>query len=138
MEADRIFTNLINQHRDEVSVFNFYWLVKNHGDWDLKSNKSTIYGEARYYDGINKTTTRFSFGNNRMTSEQLGNFHYGIVGREAGFGEYGFLFAAGGNQISSGTTIAEWQTPEMMRLYFGDDPRDQFMIKLGFAYYNSH
>jgi hypothetical protein len=141
ISANEIFGNLL---RNDVNIaegllFNpitFYNLVKGKGDWDLKNNKNTIYGLSHTLDKLNNTTTWFDFNRERMTTEDLGNFHYGTTGRAAGISEGLLLYAAGQAQIRAGTSIPAYQTPEMMRMYPGDDPWHQHMIREGFRYFN--
>jgi hypothetical protein len=124
--------------------------VKTNGKWDLKSNKKTIYGLA------NDGKTQFYFQGKTMESQDIGNHHFGAVGKAYGlFSETFMLKQAGAYQIKSGTSKPEWQKYKTTYKYtfsktgtmikvpitemlppFGDDPRDQSWIKAGFQYYN--
>ncbi len=86
--------------------------VKSNGIWDYKRT----YGTKNQYD-FNKWT---------MTGEDIGNMHYGYVGRAAGFSENLLKTAAGAYQIYSGTSTVKWYDS-----YF-DDPNDQIWIQYGF------
>lgn len=74
-----------------------------------------------------------------MESQDLGNYHYGYVGRAAGI-DIDTLVMAGGvvqlithrNDLSS---LEDWCVSET----FCDDPRDTFFIRLGaLAYDKEH
>lgn len=90
--------------------------VKTGGAWDYKR----IYQSPSY-----------KFNGRIMKGEDLGNMHYGFVGRGGGFSEFLLSTAAGAYQIYSGTSHIGWY-----RSYF-DDPNDQAMIRLGFGYWKN-
>ncbi|WP_259418194.1 polymorphic toxin type 44 domain-containing protein [Bacillus toyonensis] len=94
----------------------FTKLVKSGGPWDYKLK----YGP--------KTT--YTFDNRTLTGEDLGNFHYGYVGKAIGFTDIELKGGAGFYQVLSNTW--EW---EYYKTFF-DDPRDQEMIQVGIDYYN--
>ncbi|MBJ8099710.1 hypothetical protein JDS98_16650 [Bacillus cereus group sp. N11] len=94
----------------------FVKLVKSGGPWDYKLK----YGYGNKY----------TFDNRTLTGEDLGNFHFGYVGKAIGFTDFELKGGAGFYQILSGT--AEWV---YYQTYF-DDPRDQEMIQVGIDYYN--
>lgn len=85
--------------------------VKTGGPWDYK----LAYGPTLHwvYNGLD------------MTGEDLGNMHYGFVGRAAGFSTTILRTAAGAYQIYSGTAHLNWYST-----YF-DDPNDQKWITYG-------
>jgi len=58
------------------------------------------------------------------------------MGEFYGLNEYVLLKAADLAQIYGHTSRPEWQTPEMLRKYYGDDPIDQGWIRNGFKYFN--
>ena len=115
----------------------------------------TIYGLANNFDALNKTKTEFQYEGSKMTAEDVGNFHFGVVGEATGiFPQEVMLRQAGAAQIRGGTSRPEWQKygtrevnagrgetrtvrGEMLPPY-GDDPRDQEMIINGFNYYNNN
>lgn len=153
INVNKIFGNLLNKNIKEAegiyNPFTFKNLVKNRGDWDLKSNKDYIFGLGN--DG--KTT--FSFQGKSMSSPDIGNFHFGAVGKAANlFSETFMLEQAGQAQIAAGTSLPQWQkyTTEMvpaprgdgiierkvMLPPYGDDPSDQKMIIGGFNYYKNN
>ncbi len=94
------------------------------GDWDYKRQKNTIYGKA-YLDYHNQTI--FKFHNSDFTAEDLGNYHYGYVGRAAGFSLGLLQYCAGLNQRWDGTSKEIWKSSSY------DKPNDQLMIRLGFG-----
>ena len=74
--------------------------------------------------------------------ENLGNFNYGLTGAAFGFPGGVLLREAGAAQIAAGTSRPEWGSPGFASLgiggsgSFGDDPRDQTMIRMGIDTYN--
>jgi RHS repeat-associated protein len=158
----KIFKNLLNKNikyaKGIINPLTFRSLVKGHGEWDLKNNMKTIYGEVNKYDNNNKTTTNFSFQNKNYSAQDLGNFMYGATGKATWFGTEDLLLKQAGNaQIAAGTSKPEWQPYEMrdnikelpngviihvqssVRLPpYGDDPQDQKMIQEGFKYYDNN
>ena len=156
INVDDVYTNTLTKNISESkSIYNpfiFKKHVKNNGKWDLKNNKSTIYGLA------NDGKTQFSFKSNLMESQDIGNHHFGAVGKAYGFFTETFMLKqAGQAQISAGTSKPEWQvyndvkqsnftrtgrhyfTKIMeMQAPYGDDPRDQKWIKSGFKYLNNN
>ena len=130
-----IFKNLLVKNiKKAISITNpeyFKMIVETGGVWDYKNNKNTIYGLA------NGGKTKFLFNSVWMESQDIGNFHYGVVGKGVVFGlipEWFLLYKAGEAQINSKTSRAEWQKGFLIPPY-GDDPRDQAFIKQGFLFY---
>ncbi|MGG0509426.1 polymorphic toxin type 44 domain-containing protein [Priestia megaterium] len=91
--------------------------VKTGGPWDYK----------RVYKG----TYTFN-GKTSVKGEDLGNMHYGYVGRASGFSTSILKTAAGAYQIKSDTAKLKWY-----RSYF-DDPKDQTWIKYGISLWNNN
>ena len=101
---------------------------------------------------MNKTKTEFLFEGSKMTAQDVGNFHYGVVGKATPLlDDETLLRSAGGTQIAAKTSNPEWQkfvevpVPGMVTTHawvlappYGDDPRDQEMIKNGFNYYSNN
>ena len=158
INANKIFKNLLKANVAQakgMGAISFYNKVKDHGDWDLKNASKTVYGLANAYDAQNKTKTEFQFGGTEMTAQDLGNYHFGVVGKATGlFTENFMLQMAGMAQIRSGTSDMKWQRygPSIqyngelgqsfsmrgpMLWPYGDDPQDQKMIIRGFNYYKS-
>ncbi|NMF01012.1 hypothetical protein HF838_22625 [Aneurinibacillus aneurinilyticus] len=85
--------------------------VKTGGPWDYKLS----FGPAKKY----------VYNGYAMRGEDLGNVHYGFVGRAAGFQTFLLRSAAGAYQICSLTSHKDWASS-----YF-DDPIDQLYINFG-------
>jgi len=92
--------------------------VKSGGAWDYKRT----YG----------TSSLYYFKGNIKSGEDLGNMHYGYVGRAAGFSSTILKTAAGAYQIYSGTSYIGWYNS-----YF-DDPRDQTQITYGISLWDNN
>jgi len=140
INGEKIISNVIISHKEELehgehsmTLSTFYDLVKTGGDWDLKNKPNTIFSMAERLD--KKQVTLFTFGKYKMAAQDIGNFHYGVFGKAFGLSEVGLLKAAGMIEMKEGKSRPEWQTPENMRKYYGDDPRDQGWIKEGFKYF---
>ena len=159
IDANKIFKNLLNKNiayaKGIVNPLTFRNLVKGKGAWDLKNNKNTIYGLANHFKG---EETQFKFEGKEYTAQDLGNYHYGATGEAVwALNEGTLLRQAGAAQIAAGTSKPEWQqyqeykervgvgrggstevTRRTMLAPYGDDPRDQDMIKEGFKYYDTN
>ncbi|ASS74569.1 hypothetical protein CIG75_05890 [Tumebacillus algifaecis] len=92
--------------------------VRTGGVWDYK----------QYYGG----TVQYMYNGLYVTGADVGNMHYGFVGRGAGFPDTLLKTAAGAYQIYSGTWYIGWYSS-----YF-DDPRDQYWINYGIGMYNNN
>jgi hypothetical protein len=88
----------------------FYKQVKTKGNWDYKQSGYEY--------------------------EDFGNFHFGAVGRALGFSDQVLLRGAGAYQVYENKSEPEWGNPLGSSPY-GDDPRDQEMIRRGSEYYQS-
>ena len=79
--------------------------VKNKGPWDYKQ-------QGKQY-------------------EEFGNYNYGATGNSFGFTKSFLLQQAGEAQIAAGTSQPDWirKTRGNLLPPYGDDPRDQEMIK---------
>jgi len=75
------------------SPFTFRKLVKNRGEWDYKSNMKTIYGLANHTKGL---TTKFNFEGKLLDAPDLGNIHFGAVGKAYGFFSEGYMLKKAG------------------------------------------
>lgn len=141
IDANVIFNNLLSENMSKAkniwSPFTFKSLVQDNGEWDLKNNKNTIYGIAN--DKENKGTY-FSFGTSAMEPQDIGNFHYGAVGKATGlFPEWIIEEQAGENQIENKRSKEVWQNGALTPFTwpYGDDPRDNYYINKGFDYYDA-
>lgn len=99
--------NNFNRGGDAFLFSWFYSQVRNRGPWDYKQR-------GRHY-------------------ANFGNFHYGAVGRAAGFSLGILLRAAGVAQVLAGTSEEEsWLG--LLSPPYGDDEVDQYWISEGFEY----
>ncbi len=95
----------------------FLILVRPNGRWDYKTRGSQY--------------------------EDFGNFNYGATGRACGFSEGVLLRAAGTVQIFFSKSRVEWGSPldthtsNGKQSSYGDDPRDQEMIRKGIKFYEA-
>lgn len=99
-------------------------MVKDGSEFDLK-NQDKWKEKTIYYDGM------------YMESQDIGNYHFGYIGRAAGFDLNFLLFGASANQLKKGV----WElNKETFKNCFTtsrcDDPRDQFFIKMGAKAYD--
>ena len=93
-----------------------YFAIKEYsgGDWDLKSQSRWNLQKDKIY----------KYGNQFLRYDDIGNIHYGYVGR-AVYPSGVLLIMGGMIQIISGTSRWEYRTSNF------DDPRDQEMIAYG-------
>ena len=96
--------------------YEFVNRVKTNGVWDYKQVFTSGYS--------------YNYNGSSVSDEDLGNMHYGYVGRFAGFGRTLLSSAAGVYQICSGTWQTSWYST-----YF-DDPNDQHWIDYGMNMYD--
>jgi RHS repeat-associated protein len=154
VNIDYVYSNLLQKDAKTAKTmwnpFEFRNLVKTRGEWDLKSNKKTIYGLGN----DNKNPTIFIYKGKGMESQDIGNHHFGYVSKAFGLFPEDFILRQAGNyQIKSGTSKPEWQQYENINLMpkpdpmssapvvpqmlppYGDDPRDQLWIRQGMSDY---
>ncbi|MBE9599486.1 polymorphic toxin type 44 domain-containing protein [Pedobacter sp. MC2016-24] len=148
IDVNEIYKNLVDKNAREsadLNILQFREKVRGRGDWDLKNDKESIFGLG------NDGKTSFKFEANIMEAQDIGNHHFGVVGKaNHTFTEEFMLEQAGAAQMAAGTSKPEWQkqqrrvivggsgTPTTIIVMFppyGDDPRDQKWIKAGFKYY---
>lgn len=153
IDINDIYSNLLEMNISIAkSMWNLSWfrnIVKKGSDWDYKNNVSYIYGRLGDNDKL-----KFLFQGEIMEVQDIGNHHFGAVGKAFGlFPEEMMLRQAGKAQIADGTSRPEWQingestvtspttgsssTIRIMGSPYGDDPRDQMWIKAGFTYYKN-
>lgn len=139
LDVSEIYSNLLrrNTYRADLmyDAFAFRDLVKNGGDWDYKNNKGTIFGLG------NDGKTMFRYNGMMMEAQDIGNHHFGAVAKDFGFPLGVSLRQAGKAQMAAGTSRPEWQryktgrgNTKIMIAPYGDDPRDQRWIRLGYEY----
>ena len=102
------------------NLYNFYNLVRNNGLADLKNQ--------------GWTDSQYIFDGNVYRGDAPGNILYGQLGTAFGFSQELLLRAAGFAQFMAGTNEPEWGHYLGDEPY-GDDPYDQFCIKVGIFYY---
>ncbi|RMG23209.1 MAG: hypothetical protein D6732_24955 [Methanobacteriota archaeon] len=140
-----IFQNLLEKNMAYAATidnpYTFRDLVKTKGDWDLKwltgqeGRKYSIFAYGT--KDQNQTTYIILGGLTGLQSQDLGNIHFGATGLATGlFTEETLLREAGLNQIVSdyyqkGPESIIGRTP--IRSPYGDDPRDQYYINIGFV-----
>ncbi|GGH26786.1 hypothetical protein FAZ19_18415 [Sphingobacterium alkalisoli] len=149
INVDEIYANVLDKNTSEandiISPFEFRDRVRNRGVWDFKSNKGTIFGLG------NDGKTQFVYQGIKMESQDIGNHHFGAVGKAYGlFSDELMLRQAGDAQMAAGTSQVQWQkstrriitdgsggvvVQKSLITPYGDDPRDQKWIKAGFRYY---
>lgn len=151
INLDKIYSNLLSKNTNEakdLSPIGFYDHVKGRGVWDYKNRENTIYGLVNDL----KDNTSFSFQGSKMDAADIGNHHFGVMGKAAGFNDVTLLQMAGWAQMKAGTSLPEWQKSKIVnypgmgvsmptRVYlppYGDDPRDQMLIKKGINYFKSN
>jgi hypothetical protein len=99
----------------------FYYKVRNHGDWDLKNNVFKAYKK-----------TGLDIAGKHYDNDMPGNFHFGFVGRAAGFPAVELFWGAGEAQKRAGTSRPEYYCT------YGDDPEDNEFIRLGVKLYEDY
>lgn len=110
----------IRQARESFNPFWFIDMVRSNGPWDYKRID--------------------------MKYENFGNFNFGATALAFGFQEKFALQAAGLYNVLTNKAQQHWKDKEYQKAIsdfsvsfqgspYGDDPRDQVMIKYGFQYY---
>ncbi len=158
IDVNIIYSNLLKANVKEAkeiySPWTFKSFVTDKGKWDYKSDPKSIFGIG------NDNKTKFLFQGKQMESQDIGNHHFGVVSLAIGiFPRNLILEQAGKNQMSKpGHSKPEWQKYKYVTSYiytnsmtefpikvvskvmlppYGDDPRDQYWIKMGFNYFNN-
>jgi len=158
IDINEIYYNLLQQNAKEanqiINPLTFRKHVRNKGKWDLKNDMNSIFGLANHTKG---KSTVFLFEGEEMEAQDVGNHHFGVVGKAYGwFSEEFMLKQAGEAQMAAGTSKPEWQvykeerrvdfsrsgnptmrTERVIQPPYGDDPRDQRWIKAGFQHYKT-
>ncbi len=169
IKADKFYSNMLksnSKRADKIwNPMDFEKLVKADGEWDLKSQQDHIIGLAHSLQtsGIIGFSL-FLFDNKELNPGDIGNHHYGVVGKALGLiGEKGLLYQAGVAERkksirTTGHDVPLSQRPTKTITYerdrfdggnsnsvvtillwpYGDSPRDSNWINEGFKYYNSN
>lgn len=159
VDINTLYTNLLKNNSKEIDDVwdpeKFKNRVKGGGVWDFKSDERSIFGLANKMALDGKIEqTKFLFEGEFYEAQDIGNHHYGVVGKAYGLFPEGTLLAQAGTvQIKSGTSNPEWQIYDKRKVQFddgksmhvkimlppyGDNPRDQYFIKKGFEYYKKN
>ncbi len=170
VDANEWFTNLLEDNSKEAdgiwNPFVFRDNVAKDGKWDYKNlntgnEKLGIDGRKEHILGIAFSLdkdTDFSFEGETYRSEDLNNFHFGVVGKATGlFPAKTMLKQAGAAEIGKWKDLgkevpASWKpTKTVVRCNrfgcyevdklqppYGDNPIDHEMIKRGFQYYKEN
>ena len=100
----------------------FMDVVDSYSIFDLKV-QNNWKDKTIFYDGV------------WMEPQDIGNYHFGYIGRAAGYDMDFLTFGAGIKQLLSSTRMLEY----CFSSSFCDDPRDTYFIKLGaIKYDNEH
>lgn len=121
VRIDEIYSSLLVKHKEEAKYWRlmfagpaltkglayrkFYELVKWRGPWDLKTRHDLIYGTSTYYG------TLFEYKGRILRAEDVGNHHYGVMGRYLGIPLSILLRAAGVAQIWSSNSPLRCRAP---------------------------
>lgn len=142
LQMSSIAAKKISNHSTIFKYLSFSILSKTNGVWDLKNNKSTIWGVAWNHDQIFGTKTVFTSDLfNNASAADIGNFHYGFVGTKADFGRSMLLFAAGAAEVWK--SLKERNPNFRERLFqllnpaceiSGDNPSDYLFDTMGIRY----
>lgn len=116
-------------YRDQL---HFAMLVKTGGFLDIKNNTKFIFGYSAFWDKATKNSTSYQYAGRTLFSQDVGNIHYGAIGRAAGFSENTLLKAGGVVQVLEGHSREEWRRWGT----YGDQPRDRIYIKYGVFLYD--
>ena len=118
-----IFTSKNNQGMNPVTKLDYFKNVVNTGSiYDLKVQKEW-HGKTIFYDGL------------WMEDQDIGNYHFGYIGRAVGYDVDFLTFGAGIKQLLSDTRMLDY----CFSSSFCDEPRDTYFIKLGaIKYDNEH
>ena len=112
--------------------------VGNNRTFDLKRNDNTPFFTGKYDDG-RKNDNFFNnyafFGEQLLRSDDFGNFNYGVAGKAFNFSDFVLEGAAGINQIGNGFKFG---SPVGGLNSYGDDKKDNEMVRQGIEYYNKN
>ena len=110
---------------------------------NIAASQSQISGNIFWFFNQVRGKGPWDFKQINPSYEDFGNFHYGIVGRAMGISRTRLLSEAGAAQVRSGTSKSGWGTPNNIVGRggvppYGDDPKDQLMIKRGMNWYDAY
>ena len=90
----------------------------------------------KWFEERVKAGSKWDYKKDDYAKEDFGNFNYGATGRALGYSKGALLRIAGAVQIRSDPLVI-FRKPAWISSY-GDDPRDQEMIKQGIDYYDNY
>ena len=90
--------------------------------------------DGAIYDLKLKTNDTIYYNDMFMEPQDIGNYHFGYIGRAAGFSQQYLLWGASANQVTkmNGEVFRNCFTSSIC-----DDPRDQYFIRLGAIAYDN-
>jgi hypothetical protein len=139
-EAKKVaFLSNSNKLISEPTVLlSFYLNVKKNADMDYK-NPAVWYKTFPELPYPKEDKVYHVFGQD-ISSSDLGNLNYGLIGKALGIDETLLLQQAGAAQLRDHEKMdfSESQRESKKRPYFGDEPDDQKMIRNGFIVYNAY
>ncbi len=153
IEVSKILTNLmtINAETAREKVDGNYWtffnLVRTGAPWDYKNRDDTVFGFGFDSEAEELTDTRFSFNlnfngqsfnKNDLTAADIGNFHAGFVGNQAGFSDIDLFIGAGMAESYKDAKKFELRFAQVYQLLvdgapYGDEQRDYDFDVMGIA-----
>ena len=125
-KESRILMGGIGKYKRKLAAFRE--LVTDEAPFDIKNaeggefstkNKKAFKNKYAFYDG------------KLLRYDDFGNFNYGVAGKAFGLSEFILQVGAGINQLSKPNV------PHSI-LSYGDEDKDNYMIRQGFEYYNKH
>ncbi len=130
------FGGYVPKFKDKLETFASK--VGNNKPFDLKRNINTPFYTGKYEDG-RKNENYFNnyafFDGQLLRSDDFGNFNYGVAGKAFDFSNIVLEGAAGVNQIGNGY---KYGSPVGGLPSYGDDPKDNEMVRQGIEYYNKN
>ena len=125
-KESKILMGGIGKYKRKLAAFRE--LVTDEAPFDIKNaeggefstkNKKAFKNKYAFYDG------------KLLRYDDFGNFNYGVAGKAFGLSEFILQVGAGINQLSKPNV------PHSI-LSYGDEDKDNYMIRQGFEYYNKH
>ncbi len=133
IKTDGIITNLLNDHKEVAEKLDpVAWVnkVKQNAEWDLKNNKSTIFGVAWEFDEKQRqlgkeSNTIFTHNGDKMNAADFGNYHAGWTGTNAGINRYLQKVGAGAVEIwKAGSMLDLFNPYTYLKAPYGDSSTD--------------
>jgi RHS repeat-associated protein len=136
IDVSGILKNLLGANKEIAKGLNMAtWAnkVKGGSEWDLKENKSTVFGVAWNFDKGKTSKTAFSYGDVKFANAaDVGNFHAGYTGTYAGVGFDEQWAGAGLAEMLKNGEYGKAANPfTYMIAPHGDNPTDYIWNTLG-------